>query len=179
MTHYHADHAGGSAAATAAGLTVCAGTATSRALASGDEDITQVSRARAAGVYPQSYRLPQANVSTVTAGPIWEDTGIRAHVIDAPGHCHGHQVLVVTTPEGVSLFSGDCVFEGGRISMQAIPDVNLMAYSDTMGHLATLDIDHLFPGHGPTVLHGADQMIQRAARAFAGLVPPPNFLQPW
>ena len=50
LTHYHADHAGGSAAAREAGLPVLGHPLTAAALATADEDRTQLARARTAGI---------------------------------------------------------------------------------------------------------------------------------
>jgi glyoxylase-like metal-dependent hydrolase (beta-lactamase superfamily II) len=48
VTHYHADHAGGAAAASAAGLTVLGSRETASALRVPDEDRTSLAVARAA-----------------------------------------------------------------------------------------------------------------------------------
>ncbi len=178
LTHYHADHAGGSAAARAAGLPVLAHPLTAEALATGDEDRTQVARARAVGVYPPGYRLRPAEVQTVEAGTRLSSGGVTLEVIDAPGHCDGHVVFLLDAP-GRPLVSGDCLFAGGRVGLQAIPDCRLVPYAETVGALADRSPDVLLPGHGDLVLEGAAPAVRRAAEAFARLVPPPNFLTAW
>jgi glyoxylase-like metal-dependent hydrolase (beta-lactamase superfamily II) len=179
LTHYHADHAGGAAAARDAGLPVLGHVLTAGSLATGDEDRTQVARARAAGVYPADYRLPSADLEPVTPGQVLASGGVRVEVVDAPGHCDGHLVFLVRGAAGPVLLSGDCLFADGRVSMQAIPDCRLVEYGETVVRLAERSPDVLLPGHGELVVGGAAEAVDRAAAAFQRLVPPPNFLSPW
>ncbi len=177
VTHYHADHAGGAATALRAGLDVYTGERTALALASGDEETTQVARARRAGVYPEDYRLePAEGVRTLPDFSRLAIGSIQVTAIEAPGHCDGHLVFLVETAEERSLFSGDVLFAGGRVSLQAIPDCRLDLYADTVIGLAELRVDALFPGHGEPVLSGAAAQIERAAASFRRLIPPPNVL---
>jgi glyoxylase-like metal-dependent hydrolase (beta-lactamase superfamily II) len=178
LTHYHADHAGGAAAASAAGLAVLGHPLTAAALAVADEERTQLARARAAGVYPADYRLPPAEVAPLRGGARLRSGAVSVEVLDAPGHCDGHVVFLLDTLGGV-LLSGDCLFSGGRVSLQAIPDCRLVDYASTVGALAERSPDVLLPGHGDLVLSGAAHDAHRAASAFARLIPPPNFLLPW
>ena len=73
-------------------------------------------------------------------------------------------------------FSGDVIFAGGSVSIQALPDCRLDDYADTVIGLAELTIDQLFAGHGEPMLEGASIDIAAAAASFAKLVPPRNFL---
>ena len=179
LTHYHADHAGGAAAARAAGIGVLGHGLTAAALAVGDEDRTQVARARTAGVYPADFRMPSAEVEPLATGRELVSGGVRLEVIDAPGHCDGHVVFVLEAASGPVLLSGDCLFSDGRVSLQAIPDCRLVEYGETVATLAARAPDVLLPGHGDPVLSGAAETIERSASAFRRLVPPPNFLSPW
>jgi glyoxylase-like metal-dependent hydrolase (beta-lactamase superfamily II) len=177
VTHYHADHAGGTAQAMGAGLRAYASRLTADALSRADEEVTQLARARALAVYPEDFLLrPAPGVHVVTGGELLDAGGLRAEVVEAPGHCDGHVVLLVHGPGTRMLFSGDVIFAGGRVSMQAIPDCRLDSYAATVLRLAELDVDQLFPGHGDPVLADARRDIETAARSFARLVPPPNFL---
>lgn len=176
VTHYHADHAGGSAAARGAGLSVLASPVTVDALAAADEERTALARARAAGVYPPDYHLTAAVLDRVEAGESVTSAGVSLDVIDASGHCDGHLVFRYRVGEQVILFSGDCLFSGGRVSMQAIPDCRLDRYAETVIELAQDDIDVLLPGHGEMVLASAGDDVRRAAESFRRLVPPLNFL---
>jgi glyoxylase-like metal-dependent hydrolase (beta-lactamase superfamily II) len=178
LTHYHADHAGGAAAAEEAGLAVLGHRHTAEALARADEDRTQLARARAVGVYPPDFRLRPAQVQSLAGGTRLTSGGVTVEVIDAPGHCDGHVVFFLEALGGV-LLSGDCLFAEGRVSLQAIPDCRLTEYADTVATLAERSPDVLLPGHGDLVLGGAADDVRRAAASFARLVPPPNFLVAW
>lgn len=177
LTHYHADHCGGAAAAADAGLRVFGDPLTAQALSSGDEEITSLARARAAGVYPSSFTIratdrvqPLADGTTVCVGQG------QFTAISTPGHCDGHLVYSVQTGARRALFSGDVIFAGGLVSIQAIEDCRLVEYADTVIGLAELGIDELYPGHSDAVLLDADRQIDRAAHWFKRLIPPPNLL---
>ena len=178
LSHYHADHAGGAAAAREAGLAVFGSRVTSAALATADEDRTQLARARAAGLYPPDYRLAPAEVQPIAGSSRPTSGGVSVEVVDAPGHCDGHLVFLVGTTSS-TLISGDCLFSGGRVGLQAIPDCRLVPYAETLASLATRSPEALLPGHGDLVLSGAAEDVRRAASSFARLVPPPNFLVAW
>ena len=177
VTHYHADHAGGAAAARRAGLIVMATADTAEALAVADESRTSLAAARAVGVYPPDYRLSPATVDRVVRdGDVLTAGGLEVETIAAPGHCDGHIVVLVRTAGRTVLLSGDCLFAGGRVSLQAIHDCRLDRYARTVIALAARQVDVLLPGHGDPVLHDARADISRAADSFRRLVPPPNVL---
>jgi glyoxylase-like metal-dependent hydrolase (beta-lactamase superfamily II) len=174
VTHYHADHAGGAADA---GVPIIASRETAEALAVADEDRTSLAVAREAGVYPAGYRLRPARVDRiVSGGEHLRAGGLSAEIVAAPGHSDGHLVVLATIGGRRVLFSGDVLFSGGRISMQALHDCRLDRYARTVIDLAGRDVDVLLPGHGEPVLGGAGTDIRRAADSFRRLVPPPNVL---
>jgi glyoxylase-like metal-dependent hydrolase (beta-lactamase superfamily II) len=179
VTHYHADHAGGAAGAVAAGLRVVGSRATAAALATADEEATSLARAREVGVYPAGYRLAAAACDVVDEGAgLSAGLGIDGvRLLSADGHCDGHLVLALDGPT-TTLFSGDVVFAGGTVSIQALEDCRPARYARTLARLDAVAPDRLLPGHGPVVLTGAAADVHRAAAAFAALVPPPNVLQP-
>jgi glyoxylase-like metal-dependent hydrolase (beta-lactamase superfamily II) len=178
LTHYHADHAGGAAAAAGAGLAVLGSATTAEALGAADEARTALRLAREVGVYPADYRLRPAPVRPVAPGPLTSG-GVTVTVVDAPGHCDGHVVVRTESETGPVLFSGDCLFAGGRVGIQAIADCRLDRYRSTLAVLAEDPPDVLLPGHEEPVLGGAASDVRRAADAFRRLVPPPNLLVPW
>ncbi|WBB80345.1 MBL fold metallo-hydrolase [Micromonospora sp. WMMD882] len=177
VTHYHADHAGGAAAAGAVGLPVIASAETGAALSSGDESRTSLAAARAAGIYPPGYRLSPVTVDRVVGDGDTVHAGrLAVEIVAAPGHCDGHLVVLARVAGRDILFGGDCLFAGGRVSMQAIHDCRLDRYAETVVALAGRDVDVLLPGHGEPVLRDAGTEIREAADSFRRLVPPPNVL---
>jgi glyoxylase-like metal-dependent hydrolase (beta-lactamase superfamily II) len=83
---------------------------------------------------------------------------------------------LLDTGERTALFSGDCVFASGRVSIQAIADCRLDVYARTMARLARLPVDALLPGHLDFELEDGAASLRAAAEPFARLVPPPNIL---
>jgi glyoxylase-like metal-dependent hydrolase (beta-lactamase superfamily II) len=182
LTHWHGDHAGGAAFAQANGLTVWASPLTSDALSTGDEERTQARRAREAGVYPADYRLqPAPGIGALVPGAAFAPRTLHLSVIDSPGHCDGHLVFGLpgaNDDSGPTLFTGDVIFAGGTVSLQAIPDCRIDLYGETVASLARLDAAALFPGHGHDL---QDAAAIAADFAFANshfdrLIPPPNWL---
>ncbi|MFT4232998.1 MAG: MBL fold metallo-hydrolase [Leucobacter sp.] len=177
VTHCHADHGGGAAGLLAAGVAVLASERTARALEQADESLTQLGIARSAGVYPSDYSMePAPGIMAIGSGHVVEFSGRTITALEGPGHCDGHMCFVLDADGSRSLFSGDTVFSGGRIAMQAIRDCRLDDYASTVIALDGLGIARLFPGHGAPVLAQAGRDIGAAAASFRALVPPPNFL---
>ncbi len=178
VTHYHADHVGGAAslrARTGAAVVVDAGVAD--VVRRGDEVATSLAVARQVGVYPADYRLAPCEVDLpVGDGDSFEVGDVRVTAVASPGHCDGHMSWLLDTGERTALFSGDCVFAGGRVSIQAIADCRLDVYAQTMARLARLPVDALLPGHLDFELEDGAASLRAAAEPFARLVPPPNIL---
>jgi glyoxylase-like metal-dependent hydrolase (beta-lactamase superfamily II) len=174
ISHYHADHAGGAAAAIEAGFAVLGAPRTVEALALADEEVTSLGLARDAGVYPAEYTLTPARMAA--AGDHLDVGALRVVVEPTPGHCDGHLAFRLLVGDSAALFSGDCLFSGGRVSVQAIHDCRLREYATTVQGLARRPTEQLFPGHGPAVLSNARLDIERAAATFRSLRVPPNFL---
>ncbi|QHN07746.1 MBL fold metallo-hydrolase [Methanothermobacter sp. THM-2] len=83
-------------------------------------------------------------------------------VIHTPGHTPGCICLY----DGRSLISGDTVFaDGGFGRVDIGGDINELA--ESIKKLMKLDIEHLFPGHGPWVDNGS--MHVELAAAFLGI----------
>lgn len=176
VTHYHADHAAGAARLRAYGIPVLGSPETSDALRVADEQRTQLARAREIGIYPPELTLASAEVQVVRDGDTVTSGATTVEVVATAGHCDGHLAFALRSADETVLFSGDCLFAGGRVSLQAIPDCRLDRYAASVAHLAGLSVDTLLPGHGAIVSTAAHLDIQRAADSFARLVPPPNIL---
>lgn len=176
VTHYHADHAGAAAQFAARGIPVFGSSVTAEALKVGDEQRTQLANARRVGVYPPDYRLEPAPITVLTDGEVVRSGGIAVEMLETPGHCDGHAVYATEIAETAMVFTGDCLFAGGTVSLQAIPDCRLDRYAESVIRLAERNFDAMLPGHGELVLSEASSPIRSAAGSFARLIPPPNFL---
>ena len=74
--------------------------------------------------------------------------GGRLIVVHTPGHESGHCCL--WEPDRRWLFTGDTVLSTGT-TIIAPPDGDMAAYLDSLRRLRALDVDVIFPGHGPPV----------------------------
>ncbi|MEW2399648.1 MBL fold metallo-hydrolase [Streptomyces sp. NPDC046862] len=176
LTHGHADHAGGAAALAEhlPGLRVLAGAEAVRWIAEGDERGLSVDKGRAAGVYPDDYAFPPCpRVEPVADGTEIDLGGqVVLQAVATPGHADGHICYHLRTPAYRALFSGDCVFTGGRISLQNLHDCRVPEYADSLTRLAALDVDALFPGHHEVSLARAGRHLDAARDTVArGLMP--------
>lgn len=67
------------------------------------------------------------------------------HVVHTPGHCSG--AVCFYEPTHRLLFSGDVVMANGIVG-GVLQSGNISDYIHSMHRLATLRVEHLFPGHG-------------------------------
>nr|WP_309237643.1 MBL fold metallo-hydrolase [Actinomadura sp. BRA 177] len=176
LTHGHADHAGGAAemARLVPALDVRAGAPADAWIASGDEEMLSVDRGKASGVYPAEYGF----AACPSARPIGDGEqvdlggGVVLTAVATPGHADGHTCYLLDAPEGRALFSGDCVFTGGRISLQNLHDARVPEYAASLDRLAELEIDMLLPGHHEISLARAGRHLTAARDVLRrGLLP--------
>lgn len=179
VTHYHADHAGGLAAWRAlTGARVFASTGATPAIASGDAKTIGLEAAQRGGFYPADYVFRACPVDVqVDGGELLRigDFTITPH--NSPGHCYGHAVYHLTGSDRSYLFSGDCLFHGGTIILQNIPDCSIPDYAATMEHLSTLQFDSLLPGHLSITLRNGKRHVDTAVNAFRSLGLPRQAIQ--
>ncbi|HEX2368188.1 MAG TPA: MBL fold metallo-hydrolase [Acidimicrobiia bacterium] len=178
LTHYHADHAGGASRfREELGVAVHAAAAAAAALSSGDEEATGLSVAKRAGFYPADYHFDPCPVDDeMSDGDRLAIGDLLLRVLETPGHCSGHLCFMLETPDRRHLFSGDCVFAGGRILLQSIPDCDIGAYATSIGRLAAEDFEALLPGHGIFTVRGGKRHIETANEGFKRLFLPPNLV---
>jgi hydroxyacylglutathione hydrolase len=178
LTHYHMDHAGGSARfREALGLQVCAGADAAPAIRAGDEQATGLDIARRAGFYPEHYRFQSCPVDAeLREGDRVHVGDLELRAIETPGHCAGHMCYLLAGRRGSYLFGGDCIFFGGQILLQNIPDCNIQAYARSVLKLRDLDFQAYLPGHLAISLRGGKRHIDTAAQAFERLFLPRNLM---
>jgi glyoxylase-like metal-dependent hydrolase (beta-lactamase superfamily II) len=175
VTHTHFDHAGGTRALRdRLGLAVVASELAAAILTTGDEEAISLPRAKAAGSYPAHVRFDACPVDVVLADSATVMVGdVVVRGIATPGHSRDHMAFLAMTPGG-SLFSGDSVLAGGRILIQNVPDCDLAAYVATIGRLADLEVEALFPGHGLWSVRRGSRHLRAAKATVDRLAIPPN-----
>jgi glyoxylase-like metal-dependent hydrolase (beta-lactamase superfamily II) len=154
VTHYHTDHAGGAGRYRARlGLSVAVAAEVAGALAGADGEATSFRAASALGFLPAAYLYAPCPVDdALEDGDVRTVGRLTVRAIATPGHCAGHTSYLVTGGERTYLLTGDALFAGGRILLQAIPDCDLAASLASVRRLADLSFDALLPGHGAIAL---------------------------
>jgi hydroxyacylglutathione hydrolase len=178
-THYHADHAGALARwRRLTGGRVLVSTGSARAVAEGDADAVGLTQAQKGGYYPADYVLEPCPVDVAFEdGDQFGVGDLQITAIASPGHCNGHSVFLLEGGERSCLFSGDCLFWGGTIILQNIPDCSIPEYAATMERLAGLEFDALLPGHLTISLRDGKRHVDTAANAFRSLGLPRQAIQ--
>lgn len=125
ITHYHPDHAAGTAALALRLAAPVAATPDSASLA---------------GLEPPDLPLEP--------GTTLDFAGGRLETIPAPGHSADHVCFLWL--EERALFAGDVILGEGT-SMIAPPEGDMAAYLNTLTRLAELDLSVIYPGHGPPI----------------------------
>lgn len=176
LTHGHADHSGGAGDLRAAfpSLSVWAGAPVGEWIMSGNTQAISLDRGKASGAYPETYTYRAcSNIRVIADAASIELGGCSIEAIRSPGHADGHFCYVLRLPDSrLVLFSGDCVFTRGRVSIQNLHDVSIPAHAHTISKLNSLGIDALLPGHYSLSLSDASRHIAAAHAAFtAGRIP--------
>jgi glyoxylase-like metal-dependent hydrolase (beta-lactamase superfamily II) len=176
LTHYHADHAGGSADFfDRCGVKVLASPLAAETLVTGNEEIISLPFAKASGFYPADYVFRPCPAEGVFAEGVTIDVGrLKVTAYETPGHSAGHISFLVEGGERTYLISGDLVFFGGTIIAQNIPDCSIQDYSASCKKMATVDFDALLPGHLSVSLRNGKRHVDAAAAAFNQLLIPKN-----
>ena len=179
VTHYHVDHAGALGGwRRLTGARVRASAAAAPAIRDGDADVVGLRLAQAGGYYPADYELEPCLVDAEFTGGDRIGIGrLTITPVDSPGHCTGHAVFLVEGGERSYLFSGDCLFWGGTIILQNIPDCSIPDYATTMERLDGLTFDALLPGHLTISLRDGKRHVDTAVRAFRSLGLPRQAIQ--
>jgi len=125
VTHHHADHAAGAA---------------ELRLRLGASLAATPDTARRAGLDP-----PELALSAGSSVPFG---GGAVAVVPTPGHCADH--VCYHWPQAQALFAGDVILGEGT-SVIAPPDGDMSAYIASLRILARLDLEFIYPGHGPRI----------------------------
>lgn len=147
LTHRHYDHIGGlKDIVPAFRPTVFAGSRDADAIRKGGKD-------RISGM---DLMPCPAEVHELSEGNIIDLGGHVMKVIETPGHTEGCICLYDT--ETHALFSGDTVFSNG-VGRTDFKGGNIDDLRASLYKLKELDINGLYPGHGPCMEHGGKEAI--------------------
>ena len=174
LTHAHADHAGG-----AAGLrqrldvTIAASAEAAGMVRSGAEQAISLDVARRAGVYPEDYRFAACEVDRELAeGDRYRVGDLELEVIATPGHSSEQIAFVLRRDGTTSVFSGDALFESGRILLQDIWNCSVQDACRSVEKLHALKMDGFYPGHRGFSVRRGLQHAEAAMARIRRLLPP-------
>lgn len=178
LTHYHADHAGGTWdwGNRLPQLRVAGSPLTAKVLQTADEAAISLPEARAGGMYPQDYVLTAWNCEPdLIDSKTFGFGNLRITPFDTPGHCDGHVSLLVEGGELRYFISGDLVFWGGTIIAQNIHDCSIQNYQASVARVAKeIEFDALLPGHFTVSLRDGKRHVLKAHEIFTRLGVPRN-----
>ncbi len=154
-THCHYDHTGGDRDfVQAAGCEVCIHELEAGLLRKGDQIITL-----AAGFCEKIG--PIDAVRGLREGNKIELGELTLEALHTPGHTAGS--ICLYGPKQHLLFSGDTIFSDG-VGRTDLPTGDAAALRDSIEKLLKLDVQKIYPGHGPSVEKNAHACILNASR---------------
>jgi glyoxylase-like metal-dependent hydrolase (beta-lactamase superfamily II) len=176
LTHAHPDHAGAAAAIRERlpSVEVAASPEVARWVASADEEAISLANGKLAGFYPEDFGFEPCPVEReLRHGDVVRSGELAFEAIATPGHSAGHLSYRLETETGTSLFCGDLLFWGGRISLVSNWDCSLEDYVKSLVRLRGGEVDSLLPGHHSISLARGQRHIDTALRLIdRGFVPP-------
>lgn len=170
ITHAHADHSGGSSWLTKyTGAKAYAFAESSDYISNGDTKAISLDIAISAGIYPNGYKFSSCPVNKLKDGEIFMAGDLSFCTVSTPGHCNGHCGYLVEVSGIKTLFSGDCIFHGGSISLQPTWDCSIYEYAKSIDRLAEIEFDALIPSHFGFYLGNGKEAVLTAQKAFKKL----------
>lgn len=158
VTHRHYDHVGGLGGLIGEfGPEVLAGSADAVPLREGDSEST-LGTAFGGSIAPM-------DVKDLREGDVLDIGEHRLSVIETPGHTAG-SISLTDTVTG-ALFTGDTVFVDG-VGRYDHPTASREQLTASLRKLSGMDVNGLYPGHGPTVGGSGKQYIQRGLAMMEG-----------
>jgi len=122
------------------------------------------------GFYPEGSKY-----TGIKADEILED-GKTLHignkefqVVTTPGHTLGSVCFLYDLPGRKILFTGDTITFEGKINLLCVPDVDLLAYKQSIRRLHEMRIDILLPGHRQPILNSGHVHVEKAHSIFSKL----------
>ncbi len=140
LTHRHFDHSGGAAELVAKFSTnVYTSKGEAPSLIEGDQITTGAS-----SFGEELIRLPAKSIEYNKSINMGEDELIAIHT---PGHTSGH--ICLYHKDSKSLFTGDTVFTNGSVGRWDLPTGDYSQLVQSLEMLSKMDVENLYPGHGP------------------------------
>jgi glyoxylase-like metal-dependent hydrolase (beta-lactamase superfamily II) len=152
LTHGHADHSGGA---------FWFWKHTGAPIYALDETVGFVGRGEVEGISllkairTEDYRFKTCPVQVAPGEQTVEIAGLSFLPIPTAGHTVGHCAWQVKLGEKTCLFSGDCIFVGGAISILPTWNCSPLAYKKSIERLLQVDNDGLFPSRHGFMIKGA------------------------
>jgi glyoxylase-like metal-dependent hydrolase (beta-lactamase superfamily II) len=177
LTHYHIDHCGGLAEwQERMPIKAFIAAEAVNTISAGSDDRNGLALAKKEGVYPADYLYRAAVIDQgLLTGDSFKVGSLNLSFISTPGHCDGHSSYLLHGERNY-LFTGDCLFAGGKIAISNTADCSIDKYRKTILAMSQLEFDALLPGHGSLVLSGGKAHLEIAIAAFNSLTLPRSFL---
>jgi glyoxylase-like metal-dependent hydrolase (beta-lactamase superfamily II) len=162
LTHEHYDHVGGAIdvlKSTEGKAKISAHKNATERLVSGESSFAQL----LGGI------MPKIHIDTAFIGGERIVLGDETfEVLHTPGHSQGS--ICLYGKKSKSLFSGDTVFANGDFGRYDLPGGNLQSLSHSIKQLSTLDIQDLYPGHGPIIKEYAKEHVLKSYQIIQSLM---------
>lgn len=110
---------------------------------------------------PNSWTIDLVADHLLSDGAIIDAGGYRFEVIETPGHAPGH--ISLFEPALKALFAGDLISGNGTIAV-APPLGSMTEYMASLRRVSELQIDVIYPGHGPAIPNGNERVAQYIER---------------
>lgn len=177
LTHGHGDHSGGAYTLSRfCHAEVYALPETAAYVSKGDLDAIALRKAIQAGVYGKDYCFPACPVRPVSEESFMQVGDLRLNIHRMEGHCSGHACYEMRYKGRKILFSGDSVFNYGKIALQAIWDCDLQKYVETCRRMEKMHPDILLPAHGAFLISRGYSYIEKAMEKIRALGVPDNII---
>jgi len=175
LTHSHSDHAGGARAIRErTGARLFCSEYEGRLLAEGSDEELGLDRARRSGIYPPDYVYAHIEPDVILRHGHEICVGdLTISVLEVAGHSPGSLCYLVQQEGRRMLYSADTVFHGGTIGLGNWAGSSLADYRASIGRLAGLGVEALFPGHYLWTLEGGQAHLDAAIENLAQAWVPP------